>query len=130
MTILKFILLGCLLLLFACAGNEKLINGTNGNYKYHIVKGGHFNMPIIKGQLYDMENNSPLSINGAIKIDNKIMARTNSSGKYLFSVKPGSYRITGTGFPYKFLETKNILISTGDTLNLDMFLKSDTRTVN
>lgn len=123
----KCSMLAGLLLLFACSSQK----GLNSNhYHYQLKKGRASNMAVIQGSLFDGETNSPLSINGAVKIGDSIMAKTDASGIFKFYVKPESYRITGTGYPYRLLTTKKIRLSAGDTLKLEMFIKFESSTVN
>lgn len=127
-TLLKSFMFCGLLLSFSCSSNRELITKHKGRYEYHLLKGRITDSSVVKGHIFDLENNKPLSTNGAVKIADSVVARTDASGYFNFKIKPGRYRLIATGFPYHFIETKNIQLASGDTLMLEAHLMFESKT--
>lgn len=126
--LLKSLIICGLLLSFSCSSNRELIAKHKGRYEYHLLKGSIADSAVVTGHLFDLENNKPLSTNGAIKIADAVVARIDASGYFNFKIKPGRYRLIATGFPYHFIETKNIQLASGDTLMLEAHLMFESKT--
>jgi len=123
----------CLLIfvgLSSCSKRTHYFYNEASKYRYEIKKGSPKADAVVNGMLFDLHSNTPLRLNGAIKVDDKILSKTDTAGHFLFSIKPGRYSFTGVGFPYKFCDTHLIRLRAGDTLKLVFYLDDAPGTVD
>jgi hypothetical protein len=112
------------ILIGGCSSKKELIPSINGYYRIHFYKSKSSDRTVIFGNIYEYKTNIPLPVS-AVKINNYISYKADTTGKYKFSVKPDTYTFTGIGLPYRFAGTDLIKVNLGDSVKIDFYLKPD-----
>lgn len=123
----------CLLVvigLSSCSQRAHEFRQTGGTYRYVITRDRHTKTVVVTGMISDLSMNRPLKLNGAVKVNDQLIIKTDATGHFLFNLPPGRYTFTGTGFPYQQCRTRPIRLAHGDTLNLQFYLRDKATTIN
>lgn len=76
--------------------------------------------------IYSQKDKIPVN-SGGVKLNGAERYVSDTSGKYIINLKPGSYKFQGQGYGYYWPTTKRIKISQRDSVRLDFFLKKNLR---
>lgn len=79
---------------------------------------------VVTGTIYDTDLNNRTLPGVVIKsLDNTILTKANSDGKYRFEVKKGYHKFSAIWIGYSTLSTKTIKLVDGDSIVIDFVLK-------
>lgn len=109
----------------SCTVSKGLIETQGGSYTVQFLKAKTNTDPVVFGSLYNGITKKMLGTNGAIAMNDKIIARTDTNGAFFFRLKPGTHQLTGFGMPYKFLTIKPLEVAKGDSIKILMYLDVD-----
>ncbi|MET4138157.1 carboxypeptidase-like regulatory domain-containing protein [Pedobacter sp. UYP1] len=116
-----------IILTASCSTKQGLIKTKESLYELNIKKTSLNHNPVISGYVYEFGTKSPVL--GASVWNHKHYnnnTKVDISGKFIYSIKPGKYRILASFVGFRPCKTNSITVSKGDTIEIDFYLKPDT----
>ncbi|EHQ30961.1 hypothetical protein Mucpa_6912 [Mucilaginibacter paludis DSM 18603] len=100
-----------------------MYRNSNGSCTYSIVRSTSNADPVVTGKIYEYGTTVALKTTGAIRVDGKVMGKTDAEGKFSFALQPGTYRFEAVGIPYQTFETQKIKVESSDSIKLNIYVK-------
>ncbi|EHQ30118.1 hypothetical protein Mucpa_6060 [Mucilaginibacter paludis DSM 18603] len=100
-----------------------MYRNSNGSSTYSIIKSTSNADPVVTGKIYEYGTTVALKTTGAIRVDGKVMSKTDAEGKFSLTLQPETYHFEAIGIPYQTFETQKIKVNRSDSIKLNIYVK-------
>ena len=108
--------------IIGCSVKQGRIQTKTGIYDLEVKKlPGRVQDPIIYGTIRQYKSGSKVR-SGFVEVDNELMFKADTAGKFKFSLKPGRHSFIGGCYAYDIIKLQTFNLVRGDSIKIDIYL--------